>query len=238
MASKICPGFQIVRHTEWETDSGYTSYYPDDDFDKETGQPFTKVCTHDKCQYDAEYKYALIKAVSSGVIDNTDYARVIPQMQGHNSIDPFSLGIPKYCKNLKTGCHGYVIYKNDTLQSEMTNDSSVKKYVSGGIDYNPYTGDPYTKPCTHAEGECDPTVYIRWILIRLIAKGLLSEDILQKIEEDGWIRRIRDGRANGEDPLMMILEEDVACPPYVWLPREADDWTTFRHCYNFVKSQK
>jgi hypothetical protein len=206
MASRICPGFKLVKHTEWELECSNRQFHTSIDYDRDSGYPFTEICIHDKCQYDAEYWYALIMAIADKNISNSDIIRAAPQKPHTGYSDPFSLGVPKYCKNPKVGCDGYVIYKNDALQSETSNDLSNKKYVIAGIDYNPSTGDPYTRPCTHAEGECDPSVYLRWIFIRLIAKGLLNEDALQQIKEDGWAKRLKDAHVRGRIIMQLFCE--------------------------------
>jgi hypothetical protein len=223
MTSKICPGFHLVTHSPSETKYRPPGFYPGEHYDEVTYRPFTKICTHEKCQYDAEYMYAMVMNIAVGDIDNFDYIFAVPKPFVKDFVYFNSDNLPNYCSEPKEGCSGFVIYKNDNMQN-----AQGWGYVQSEVDYVPYTCDAYTKPCTHED--CDPTVIARWTYIHLIGKGVLDDETFKNIEENGWKQRFLEGQKKGLDLAKIMLqgntvEDDENC---LWIPTSADNWATHK----------
>ncbi len=165
-----CPGFNLT----WTVDHGVIGEPIENvHFDKETRKLLTTLCKHYcapserpgyqySCQPWANYAYILIGAYAQGHISLPQWKALFPYRHG----DEYR-GRPQYGPVTGSGkCHGFQLRR---IGSAAIDGPGLRK----GVEYDPVTLCPYTRPCMHFK--CDPSSLTEYALIRAYATGLLTD---------------------------------------------------------------
>jgi hypothetical protein len=182
--------------------------------------PPTSICTHDFygcCEAGAEFKFAMQVAVRQGEISSSLYWSSYPRdstskTHGRGRVLRNSIKV--------SNCPGFSLCEKNVVTP---NGSRVQP----GIHVDPIFLEPYTKPCLHKSGECQPEAYEKYALIRLIATDCMDEDVLRCIETKGWRTRMDTATTCSLEQIPGLLFGDIdfgEMEKYMWRPSKSPEY--------------
>jgi hypothetical protein len=163
----------------------------------------TRICDHTRCDFGAEYRFAIETAIYAGKITREQFDETRPASRIRSSVP---------------SCFGFRLVERKYAIRDYCMD------VQAGIHYDPVTLIPFTTKCwIHKDGIeiCGQPSYYKFCLVRLVAQNLMPQGIVHAIEKSGWAHRFDQLLDKGDKNwLNFILNYPDRYKLFLWNPRE------------------